>query len=413
MSFLAFFGDLKTWEYEMSEMNRRNLLQYTAAGLVAMPLYMSGASSAFAGAKTWPGLKNAVVINNLGGISNPNLWLKPKALKKDSDNPVSDERRRTLDPRALQDAHASGTTAVNVTIGYVAGPMDPFEHSVKEVASWNGLIKNHSDDLLKVESAADILRAKKEGKIGIIMGFQNSAMMGDNAERAGIFAGLGVKVIQLTYNVRNQIGDGSMVPENNGLTKFGHEVVEQLNASKTLIDLSHSGEQTCLDAIKASKGPISINHTGCRALANMPRNKSDQELRNLAEKGGMVGIYFMPFLKEDSFPNAMDVVHHIEHAINICGEDQVGIGTDGGTTGIDDMEAYRAVIVKEVERRVKAGIAAKGEKPGVVPFIPDLSGPTQFQKLADMLYSRGHSSGRIEKILGGNFLRLKRDVWGA
>ncbi len=245
------------------------------------------------------------------------------------------------------------------------------------------------------------------------MGFQNAAMMGDNAERVDIFAGLGVKVIQLTYNVANQLGSGSMVSANQGLSPFGFEVVERLNSSRTLIDLSHSGEQTCLDAIKASAGPICISHSGCRALADLPRNKTDQELKQLANKGGCVGIYFMPFLKADSFPNAEDVVRHIEHAVNVCGEDHVGIGTDGGTTQVDDMEAYHTAIDQEIERRQQAGISAKGEKKGVVPFIPDLQGPEQFQKLADLLYRRGHSSNRIEKILGGNFLRLKKQVWGS
>lgn len=143
----------------------------------------------------------------------------------------------------------------------------------------------------------------------------------------------------------------------------------------------------------------------------MPRNKTDKELRLLADNGGVVGIYFMPFLKEDSFPNALDVVLHIEHAINICGEDQVGIGTDGGTTRVDDMNAYHVAIDKEIKRRQQAGISAKGEKPGVVPFVPDLQGPEQFQQLADLLYQRGHSSTRIEKILGKNFLRLMNGVW--
>ena len=385
----------------MSSIRRRMFLEYSALGLAA-PLFMSGAATALAESKKWPNLKESIVINNLGFIDDPNLWLSQKQNRGSVDSVV---------PRALRDIRASSTTAVNVTIGYVAGPMEPFEHSVKEIASWNQLVRRHHEELLKVWAADDILRAKREGKIGIIMGFQNAAMMGDNAERVDIFAGLGVKIIQLTYNVRNQLGDGSMVKENRGLTKFGHAVVERLNATGTLIDLSHSGEKTCLDAIQASKHPVAITHTGCRALADTPRNKSDGELRLLAEKGGMVGVYFMPFLKEDSFPDAMDVVHHIEHAIKVCGEDHVGIGTDGTATRVDDLEAYHAVINKEVEQRRKAGIAAKGEKPGVVPFIPDLQGPGQFQKLADMLHGRGHSSARIDKILGGNFLRLMREVW--
>jgi len=392
-------------EKKMNSIKRRTFLGYSAASLAAAPLLMTGARWAFAGAAesgTWPHLREAIVINNLGFINDPNQPADPMQGRTSASS---------VSPRALRDAVASGMTAVNATIGYTAGPMDPFEHSVREIAIWNQLIQSHPDQLLKVWSTEDIRRAKREGKVGIIMGFQNAAMMGEDATRVDIFAGLGVKIIQLTYNPRNQLGDGSIEKENRGLTAFGHEVVERLNAARTLVDLSHSGEQTCLDAIRASKDPIAITHTGCRALSDVPRNKTDEELRLLADKGGMVGIYFMPFLKEDSFPDAMDVVRHIEHAVQICGEDHVGIGTDGTTTQVDDLEGYRAVINKEVEQRQKAGISAPGEKPGVVPFIPDLQGPGQFQKLADLLHQRGHSSGRIEKILGQNFLRLMGDVW--
>lgn len=350
--------------------------------------------------------QDGIVINMLGGVSNPNLRLA--ARERGAIQPPT----RGLDARALRDARASGVTATNTTVGYVAGLMEPFEESVRTVAEMNSVIRAHPDDLLKVWSAADIRRAKAEEKVGIILGFQNAAMMGRDASRVDLFAGLGVKIIQLTYNGPNQLGDGSMAREGRGLTPFGHEVVERLNATRTLVDLSHSGEQICLDAIRASSVPVCISHTGCRALADNPRNKTDAELRLLAERGGMVGIYFMPFLKEDSFPDPIDVVRHIEHAIDVCGEDQVGIGTDGGFTQIDDLEAYQAVINREVAARQSAGISATGEKAGVTPFIPEMQGPDQFRQLADMMSSRGHSAARIDKVLGGNFLRLLEDTWG-
>lgn len=162
--------------------------------------------------------------------------------------------------------------------------------------------------------------------------------------------------------------------ENHGLTPLGREVVARLNARRVMVDLSHSGEQTCLDAVRASTQPISINHTGCRALMDLPRNKTDVELRLVAECGGFVGIYFMPFLHPTGQARAEDVVRHLEHAVNVCGEDHVGIGTDGSATPIDDLDAYRARNVKEHAARTKAGIAAPGEGPDVFPFIVDLRG---------------------------------------
>ena len=348
------------------------------------------------------------VINMLGGIRNPNV---PRS--GGPSRALQGEQRTSLDERALADALASGTAAVNTTIGYVAGPQEPFESSVADIARWNRIIHSHSDALLKVRAATDIERAGREDKVGIVQGFQNAAMMGDNAGRATVFAGLGVRIIQLTYNVANQLGHGSMVPENGGLTDFGREVVAELNATNTLVDLSHSGEQTCLDAIDASTRPIAITHTGCRALTDLPRNKTDRELRLVAEGGGIVGIYFMPFLAADGMAVADDVVRHIEHAVQVCGEDHVGIGTDGGTTAHDDMEAAYEAARRDVEARRAAGIGAAGERAGVVPFIPDLQGPDQFRRLADMLQNRGHTAERVEKILGLNALRVMREVWGS
>jgi len=313
----------------------------------------------------------------------------------------------------IADARASGEAAVNCTLGYVAGPQDPFQQSVADIGLYDAMIRKNPRDLLKVLSVADIRRARAENKIGLIYGFQNAAQMGDDATRADIFANLGVRVIQLTYNVRNQLGDGSIVPEGRGLTPFGHQVVERLNANRVMVDLSHSGRQICLDAARASSQPISINHTGCRALADLPRNKTDEELRLVAEKGGFIGIYFMPFLNLSGHPTAVDVIAHVEHAIKVCGEDHVGIGTDGGTTPVDDLDAYKTALIKEVEDRKAKGIAAPGERDDTHPFVDDLRGPDQFRKLYRLLAARGHRPARIEKILGANFMRYATDVWGA
>jgi membrane dipeptidase len=369
-------------------MNRRTLLALSAA---------AAAAACPAAAATDP-LAKVIVVNALGGLGDPNFDEPP---------------RPVLTRRILADAHASGTTAVNVTIGFVAGPMEPFQHSVAEVAQWTRLIREHPADVSLILTAGDIERAKREKKIGVILGFQNSAQMGDDPTRVDIFADLGVRIIQLTYNLSNQLGDGSIVPEGRGLTDFGRQVVERLNANHVMVDLSHSGRQICLDAIQASKQPISINHTGCRALVDLPRNKTDEELRLVAEKGGFVGIYFMPFLNLSGHAAAVDVVAHLEHAINACGEDHVGIGTDGGTTPIDDLETYKVALRKEHELRKARGVAAPGERADTHPFVDDLRGPDQFRKLARLLADRGHKPARIEKILGKNFVRYARDVWGA
>ncbi len=386
---------------KVHRMDRRHFLTAAVSAALVSACSRSGAPAAIAETAASP----KIIIDGLGGIGNPNLMLDAEGPPEGMPPPAE------IDPRALADTKASGVSAINVTLGYVAGPYEPFEHSVKEVAWWDERIRTNPEHLLKVLSGDDILLAAETGRVGIIYGFQNAAMMGDDASRVEIFARLGVRVIQLTYNTPNQLGDGSMSAENRGLSQFGREVVAELNANNVLVDLSHSGEQTCLDALATSTSPITISHSGCRALADLPRNKTNEELRLLADRGGVVGIYFMPFLKVGEQPYAEDVVAHIEHAINVCGEDHVGIGTDGSLTAIDDLDRYQAFIAKEVERRRAAGIGATGESATTVPFIPDMRGPDQFRKLEGLLKQRGYSDLRIEKILGGNFLRLMSDVW--
>jgi membrane dipeptidase len=354
---------------------------------------------------------DALIINALGGIEDPNPL--PGAKDRSQRPAVEGFDPSAFTARAMSDALASGLTAVNYTLGYVSGGMEPFEYTVSEIGKCDALLRAHSTQLLKVYTAADILRAKREHKIGMIYGFQNAAMIGTNPARVDIFANLGVRVIQLTYNPANLLGGGSMAPGNVGLTPLGHEVVERLNMNRLMVDLSHSGQQTCLDAARASKQPISINHTGCRALNDVPRNKTDEELRLVATKGGFVGIYFMPFLNATGHATANDVVAHIEHAVNVCGEDHVGIGTDGSVAAIDDLEAYKAELAAEIAARRAAGISAKGETPDSFPFVVDLRGVGQFRELADRLQQRGYTAGRIEKILGQNFLRYAQDIWGA
>lgn len=394
----------------MGNVSRRTLLQYTAA---TAALAASGAGIARETSDTEAGFEPTrhIVINYLGFIANPNLRLQQEQQNQGSARAVRSSHAH-LDERALQDLQASGTSALNVTLGHVAGPAEPFEYTVREIAAWNRIIATYPQYLIKIRRSEDVLEAHSSGRTGVIFGFQNTTMLGEDPERVQTFAGLGVKVVQLTYNVDNHVGAGSMVPVDHGLTEFGHQVVQQLNANATLVDLSHSGQQTCLDAIEASSSPICISHTGCRALADLPRNKTDRELRLLADSGGVAGIYFMPFLKEDSFPDANDVVRHIEHAIKVCGEDHVGIGTDGGTTAIDDMPAYHEIIDREIRARQEAGIAARGEKDGVVPFLPDLQGPGQFRQLAGLLKQGGMAPRVVEKVMGLNFLRLQREVWG-
>jgi len=343
-------------------------------------------------------------INALGALDNPNL---PAA----GGERLYLDGARHVDARALADARSAGLSAVNITLGHVAGSGDPFCETVRDITGWNAFVARHPGALRRVFTVSDIAAAAEAGQVGVIYGFQNTEMLGPELDRVRLFAKMGVRVIQLTYNGRNAVGDGATVPDDQGLSRFGAEVLERLQGEGVLVDLSHSSRKTCLDALSFAQRPVAITHAGCRAVADHPRNKSDAELRLLADGGGVIGLYFMPYLRLVGQPMAADLVAHLEHAIDVCGEDHVGLGTDGGTTAIDDLAAYRRQLEDEVAQRRTLGIGAPGETADVTTFLPDLCGPTQFQRLADLLAARGHAATRIEKILGGNFRRLMADAW--
>lgn len=352
-----------------------------------------------------------LILNAQGTLSNPNIALA--AARAGTLGQLAHGPTARIDQRALTDARRSGLGAINVTLGYVAGPSDPRAVTLSELQDWDAFIGKHPAHLLKVLSAQDIELAVTRERIGVIFGFQNTAMLGDDASNVATFARMGVRTMQLTYNGRNQVADGCMVADDGGLSAFGSDVIGQMNAQRVLIDLSHSSDRTCADALSQSNASVAITHTGCRALSNTPRNASDATLRLLAQNGGVAGIYCMPFLRERGQPRAQDLIRHLEHAINVCGEDHVGLGSDGGTTAIDDLPTYLHYLAEAAAERKQSGTGAAGENDAVTLFLPDLCGPMQFNNLVDLLQARGHTSDRIDKILGRNFLRLMREIWGA
>ncbi len=324
----------------------------------------------------------------------------------------TDDTSSPLSQTALDDARKSGLSAVNLTVSGVGSYAKNYDETIKNIAYWNAQIAAHPDRLMQVRSVADLDSAYCFSKLGLIYGFQDATPMGEDLDRVDMFRDLGVRIFQLTYNRRNLVGDGCLEPGNAGLSTFGRKLVDKLNERKALVDLSHAGERTTLEAIEISKVPIAISHTGCAALAPLPRNKTDNELKKLADKGGYVGIYLMPFLRSKGQPMAADLIAHLEHAIDVCGEDHVGIGSDGVISSITVTPEFKKKFADEVNDRRKRGISAPGEDPDVYTFIPDLNRADRFARIAELLGAHKHSAARIDKILGGNFARLLHDVWG-
>ena len=259
-------------------------------------------------------------------------------------------------------------------------------------------------------SIADLRAAKESGRFGVIYGFQNATALEGDQRRLLLFHNLGVRIVQLTYNIRNRLGDGCLEPANGGLSNFGHQVVERMNTLGMMVDLSHCGQQTTADGIEASAQPVAITHTGCNEVYRHPRSKDDRELRRLADKGGVVGIYMMPFLNAEGPATLEHFMQHMEHAIQVCGEDHVGVGSDNNyRPRVADAET-RASTREAAAERLRRGIGAPREDEDVW-FIPELTGPRKMEMVADALLARGHSERRVEKIIGLNFLRLFEEVW--
>jgi membrane dipeptidase len=339
----------------------------------------------------WPRYEQAMVVDFLASPGPFNT-------------PVNVE---ALTPEMLRNAQASGITALNLTIGG-ATPQAVFE----SMARWERDIERHPDVLMKIRTTADLQTAKQQKTLGLIYGFQDGVGIDTDLSRVPLYHAFGLRIVQLTYNVRNMFGDGCLQPENGGLTPLGRQLVEALNAKGIIVDLAHCGQRTTADAIEHSSRPVSISHSGCRAIADRPRSKLDTDLKRMADKGGVMGIYLMPFLTMGGQPTSHDLIRHIEHAINVCGEDHVGIGSDLSITPhVVDAE-YMRVHRTFVEGRIKAGIAAPGEDPAVPMFVSDLNTPRRMERIAELLLARGHSAARVEKIIGQNFVRLMRDTWG-
>jgi membrane dipeptidase len=377
-----------------SPWTRRGFVRLAAAAIGAIPArrLLGQASSPTPTAHAFP-----IVIDALGGPGDP-----------------AAEEGAALSARAIADVRASGIAAANLTVGPVGErpSLAAFEGILRDVADWEKEIEAHPDVLMRVGRAADLDAARASGRLGLIYGLQDGVAFHDDVSRLDVLHRFGIRIIQPTYNLRNLIGDGCLEPDGAGLSRAGHEAVERMNALRILLDLSHCGRRTTRDGLAASKRPPAFTHTGCASVADHPRNKTDEELRLLADKGGVAGIYFMPYLRPSGQPMAEDVVRHVERALQVAGEDHVGVGTDGVISPTDLSPEYRARFRADIERRKKAGIGAPGEVADVFPLVPDLNSPRRIQKLGDLLLARGHSTARVDKVVGGNFARLFRDVWG-
>lgn len=371
------------------EIDRRTMMAGSAALLASAPgLAKSKAKS------DW--YDKAIVIDALGGVGDP----------------YSPEEQLRLGDRAWSEMVETGVTLLRDTVMPVGNLADSWGEYQKDVELKQNILNANPDRLILVRTAADILKAKREKKFAVLLGTQDTAMVGPELDRLAQMKKDGVMTVQLTYNNRNLAGDGALEPANAGLSKLGRATIERIEAEKLLLDLSHGGAKTMAEAAAFGKRPMVISHTGSRALTEHPRNTADETIKAVADKGGVVGVYFMPFLTLDSHPKGEDLLRHVDHIANIAGEDHVGIGTDNGVLPTILDEETKRKMKEWQEQRIKAGIAAPGEAVGVYPLLEDYNSVDRYRRFVRDLEKRGWSQSRIEKLMGANFLRVYKEAWG-
>jgi membrane dipeptidase len=291
-----------------------------------------------------------------------------------------------------------------------------FEAAVRKIANAQSIVDTLRDDMLIVRRADDIERAHSEGKRGLVIDFQNTIALGDDLDRIDLFHGLGLRMVQLTYNLQNLVGDGCTETYQAGLTYFGREMVNRLNDAKILVDVSHCSEQVGWDAMEVSTAPVIVSHSSSATVAKHDRGKTDELARAIAEQGGYFGVVAIPgFIRETPGASIADVVKQIEHLVNVCGIDHVGIGTDkagpgprtssmvefpadmpAGLPGDFNWSGFRTVEHRQTPEFDMDGFASLGDWPNITVALAEA----------------GFNEDELRKLLGLNYLRVFRDVVG-
>lgn len=311
-------------------------------------------------------------------------------------------------PTVYKSLHDGGVTAFNATVA----TWDNFRETLDNIAAWPPRFREYADILTQVRTVDDILQAKKDGKVGVILGFQNASPIENHLDRLTLFHALGVRIIQVTYHEGNLLGSGCYEREDYGLTNFGVDAIQEMNRLGILIDLSHVGLRTTMDAIELSEKPVAVTHANVKPYYDVPRNKTHEAVKLLAEKGGVVGATcIVGFLRTGTESTLEDYIDAIDDMVERVGIDHVGIGTDFTQ---DQPESFWRYInaqqgtsfpLKAIAGRTPTSMADQ------IHYPKGLETPDKLPSLAEALMKRGYKSIDTAKLLGDNWLRLFREVW--
>ena len=309
-------------------------------------------------------------------------------------------------PAVFRSLREGNVTAINATIA----TWENFRETMDHISRWQSRFSEYDADLLQVHSVEDIERAKREGLVGVILGFQNASPIENDLDRLALFRQLGVGVIQVTYHERNLLGNGCYERRDDGLSNFGVDAVKEMNQAGILIDLSHVGVRTTMETIELSEVPVACTHANARSYYDVPRNKTDDALKLMADKGGVVGATCITsFLRTRAESTLEDYIDAIDHLVELVGVDHVGIGTDFTQ---DQPSSFWTYIGSQQGTKFPSTFADGSVDHAKVDFYPKgLETPGQMPNIAVALTGRGYREDDVVKVLGGNWLRLLREVW--
>jgi membrane dipeptidase len=372
---------------------RRRTLQAMAAALAVLALPEGQAAQTTAQdpknkypAKVLDLVQRSLVIDMLAPLK---LDFRPEAYAL----PLTDSEAAMF--------RSCGITGFHNSVG--VGGATAYEDALEFIAAWSGFVGRNTQVFTLVGKADDLDAAKAKQKIAVIMGLQNADEFREPKDVKAFYQ-LGLRCAQLTYNTQNLLGSGSTERVDGGISDYGEQIIKSMNEVGMLVDVSHSGDKTTLDAIELSPKPIAFTHSNCRALNNHPRLKTDEAIRKLAAKGGVMGITGVRMFVKDKEPTTVeDIVDHIDHVVKLVGVDHVGIGSDSDLMGYDHMPPDQ---YKQLKASYKASYAFRDKI--------DTDGFDHPRKVFDLtaaLMRRGYSDSNIQAVLGGNFRRLLSTTW--
>ena len=326
------------------------------------------------------------------GVSEDAVRVHREACVWDNTLPFSGGNMAEKRSKGLPRLKTSGFDVVSLTLG---GDRTKMPDAIKKIAEERAYFLAHSDDYVLVEAAEDIERAKREDKLGIIFHFQGSNPVNYDINMVATYYQLGIRHMLMAYNLRNAVGDGCKERTNEGLSRFGVQLVEEMNRVGMVVDCTHTGHKTTMEVMDVSKAPVVFSHSNPNALKDHPRNIADDQIKACAKTGGVMGVNGVGIFLGDNDNSTENQIRHVDYLVQMVGPDHVGFGND---LMFDPSNSSPS--------------AWNPPAPGDVPW-PDIKyvQPEQMPAFTEGLLKQGYKDADIANILGGNWVRIAKQVW--